>query len=173
MNVTLRRLALMGSAAAIATVGLSVPASAAEPTYVMPFEAGVACEFPLTIELWGEGSQVYREFTDKDGTVIRSLQAGTGFAITYRNEDTKEFMSTKSNGAVSHTRYNADKSSITQMTGHTVLIMYLTDVPAGPSTTLYTGQVTIHNSPADANGFYVTTLVKETGKKVDICAALS
>ena len=54
------------------------------------------------------------------------------------------------------------------MTGHTILIMFPTDVPAGPSTTLYIGRVVFTVDPA-----LVATIVSTAGRRVDICAALS
>ena len=52
--------------------------------------------------------------------------------------------------------------------GHNVIILYPTDVPAGPSTTLYVGQVVYMD-----DGYGNFTLVKTSGKSLDICAALS
>ena len=52
--------------------------------------------------------------------------------------------------------------------GHTIVIMFPTDVPAGPTTTLYTGRVALRTSPAG-----VTTIVRESGRALDICAALT
>ena len=54
-------------------------------------------------------------------------------------------------------------------TGHFVLILFPTDVPAGPSTTYYVGRVvvTIDNLTG------VFTLQETRGTATDLCAALS
>ena len=54
------------------------------------------------------------------------------------------------------------------LTGHNVLILFPSDVPAGPSTTLYVGRVVF---TADVNGIF--TLVSTSGTSTDLCAALS
>ena len=56
----------------------------------------------------------------------------------------------------------------TVMTGHNILILFPTDIPAGPSTTLYVGRVVF---TVDANGVY--TLGSTSGRSTDICAALA
>ena len=53
-------------------------------------------------------------------------------------------------------------------TGHNVLILFPSDVPAGPSTTLYVGRV-VYTIGTDG----VFTLVSTRGTATDICAALS
>jgi hypothetical protein len=53
--------------------------------------------------------------------------------------------------------------------GHPVLIMFPTDVPAGPSTTLYVGRVVFDVDNATG----VFTLKETHGKATDLCAALS
>lgn len=52
-------------------------------------------------------------------------------------------------------------------TGHNVLIFFPSDVPAGPSTTLYVGQVVF---TVDAQGTF--TFVRSSGSTIDVCAAL-
>lgn len=64
--------------------------------------------------------------------------------------------------------FNADGSQTVTLTGHNILILFPTDVPAGPSTTLYVGRVVF---TVDANG--VTTLKSTSGTATDICAAVS
>jgi hypothetical protein len=54
------------------------------------------------------------------------------------------------------------------LTGHNVLFLFPTDVPAGPSTTLYVGRVVFH---VDTEGVF--TLQSTNGTATDICAALS
>jgi hypothetical protein len=47
------------------------------PDTVLDLEAGVACPFRLVIVVRG-GNQVYKEFLDKKGALVRFLQAGAG-----------------------------------------------------------------------------------------------
>ena len=151
-----------------AALGFASPANAAgPPDFSFDLPAGLACSFELRIEGWG-GNQVYKEFMDKDGNVIRVLSAGTGSALTFTNLATSAALSTKSNGAVSHITLNPDGSITQTNTGHTILILFPTDTPSGPSTTLYVGRIVI---TIDTGGNY--TLQRQSGNSVDICAALT
>ena len=143
------------------------PAIAAD--YDLDLPAGLACSFELGVNVDG-GNQVYKEFLDKNGNLVRSLSAGTGSALTFTNIDTGATFSLKSNGSVTHTTFNPDGSQTVVVTGHDVLILFPSDVPAGPSTTLYVGRVVFTISPFPD---YVFTLQKVSGKSTDICAALS
>jgi hypothetical protein len=73
-----------------------------------------------------------------------------------------------SNGSVTRTTINDDGTTTFTTTGHNVLILFPTDVPAGPSTTLYVGPVVF---TVDADGIF--TLQSATGKSTDICALLA
>jgi hypothetical protein len=154
--------------AALLGYGSSVTAADGPPDFVVDFPDGVACNgFDLRIEGWG-GNQHFKEFTDKSGSVVRVLYAGTGSALRYTNLDTGKTFSTKSNGAVNHTTYNVDGSSTVAITGHNVLILYPTDFPAGPSTNLIVGRA-VFTVDSDNN----STVQKVSGKETDICAALN
>jgi hypothetical protein len=107
-------------------------------------------------------------FTDKNGNVIRSIGAGTGSALLFTNLDTGKTVSTKSNGAVSHTTFNPDRSLTQTLTGHNVLILFPTDNPPGPSTTLIVGRVIF---TVDVNGNF--NVQEVSGNTTDICGALS
>lgn len=168
MNGMVKRLVVIGSTAAVLSFGLGVPATAEEPAIERSFPDNLVCSFPLTVKVYGEGSQVYKEFTDKDGN-LRILSAGTGYDVIYTNENTGASFSSASNGAVvDKTTVHADGSQTKDLTEHNVVFMFPTDVPAGPSTTLYTGQVVINVDPDDN-----LTIVTESGKKLDICAVLT
>ena len=67
-----------------------------------------------------------------------------------------------------NTVVNAGGSQTVTLTGNNVLIMFPSDVPAGPSTTLYVGRVVY---TVDAGGVF--TLVSTSGRATDLCAALS
>jgi hypothetical protein len=156
-----------------AVLGYKSPAIAAPPDKLPPasfsdeIAAGLACNFDLLIEGFG-GNRHLKAFTDANGNVVRTLTAGTGSALRFTNLTTGETFSTKSNGAVVHTRFNSDGSVTVTDTGHNVLILFPTDVPAGPSTTLIVGRVVF---TIDNNGVF--TVLDVSGRTVDICAALS
>lgn len=145
----------------------SLAAAAGPPDAVIELPAGTACDFDLRIEIRG-GNQVVKEFRDKNGEVVRTLSAGKGSALAFTNLSTGAKFALKANGAVTHTRFNPDDSSTVAITGHNVLILFPTDVPAGPSTTLHVGRVVY---TVDTNGVF--TVQKVSGKKTDICAILS
>jgi hypothetical protein len=136
--------------------------------FVFELPAGSAClGFDLRIEGTG-GNQVVKEFVDRNGNVVRALSAGTGSALSFTNLSTGATFSLRSNGAVSHTTVNPDESSTVTITGHNVLILFPTDVPAGPSTTLHVGLVVY---TIDANEVF--TVEQVSGQTTDICAVLS
>ena len=132
--------------AAVATaalLGLAGPATASEP-FVLDLPAGFACaDFDLRIEGFGDAKRVDKEFTDKDGNVVRTLSAGTGDTLKYTNLAGGTTYQSKSNGAVNHTTLNADGSTTSVLTGHNLVILFPSDIPPGPSTTLHTGRVVV------------------------------
>jgi hypothetical protein len=135
----------------------------------LTLDLGLACgEFPLTICIKGSEHRVYKEWTDEYGTVVRSLSAGKGNDLLFVNEDTGAMLKTKANGAVEHTTFNADGTETHVATGHNVIILFPSDDPPGPSTTLYVGRVVI---TVDEDGIWHVEQV--SGKTTDICAALS
>jgi hypothetical protein len=150
-------------------LGSGSPATAADPPdAVFELPAGVACpDFALKVEVRG-GNQVMKEFRDKNGNVVRMLSAGKGSELSFINLSTGATLSLTTGGSVTHTTLNPDGSQTVTGTGHNVLIFFPTDVPAGPSTTLYQGRIVY---TVDPNG--VSTLQEVSGKTTDICAALS
>ena len=132
------------------------------------FPQGQACSsFALKVEGWG-GNRHFKEFTDENGNVVRSLETGTGLALRFTNVDTGKTISTKSNGAVSQTRFNLDGSSTVAATGHNLLILFPSDIPAGPSTTLIKGRL-VFTVDTDQ----VFTVQSINGNTTDLCAVLS
>jgi len=164
MNNCMKGLGITG-VCALTLLGVAAPAAGADPDWELVFDGGQVCTFPLVVSGSGRGSQVYREFEDKDGNV-RALSAGTGFELTYTNQDTGTSFSSRANGTVTRTLIRPDGSSTLVLTGHNAVFMFPTDAP-GPSATLYTGQVVIDIAP---DGTW--TLVRDSGQSVDICAAL-
>ena len=158
-----------GAAAAIAVaalIGAALPTAAHAADFEVVLPGGTACAFDLMITGTG-GRSTTKEFTDADGHTVRILTAGTGQALTFTNVVTKESLSLRSNGAVSSTTFQAGGLSTTTGLGHNVLILYPSDVPAGPSTTLYSGRVTY---TVDSQG--VWTILGSSGPTRDICAEL-
>jgi hypothetical protein len=154
--------------ATAAVLALAGPAAASDP-FVLDLPAGLACaDFDLRIEGFGDANRVYREFTDKDGNVVRTLSTGTGDTLEYKNLATGTTYQSTSNGSVNHTVVNADGSTTSVLSGHNLVILFPTDFPPGPSTTLHTGQVVLE---VDAAGTF--TILKATGRALDICATLS
>jgi uncharacterized protein RhaS with RHS repeats len=142
-------------------------AAAADPV-VIDIPAGVACaDFSVRVTIEGE-QLVTREFVDRNGNLVRILAAGTGPALTLTNLTSGATFTTKSNGSVTRTVFNPDGTQTVTIIGHNLLILFPSDVPAGPSTTLYAGRVAF---TIDANAVF--TVLQASGQATDICAALS
>ena len=63
----------------------TVSAADAPPDAVFELPAGTACAaFDVTVEVRG-GTQVAKEFTDKNGNVVRRIAAGKGSELTFIN----------------------------------------------------------------------------------------
>lgn len=155
--------------ALLAAFGAIIPSIAAADVFAFDLPAGLACEsFDLRLEGTTNPRRVQREFYDKDGNVVRYLTAGKGAALTFTNLATGATLSLRANAAVERVVLNPDGTQRWVTTGHNVLILFPTDVPAGPSTTLYVGRVVF---TVDSSGIF--TLESTTGKSMDICAALS
>jgi hypothetical protein len=148
-------------------LGSGSPATADEPDQVFDLPAGLACDFHLLLEVFG-GNQVMKEFTDENGNPVRMLSAGKGSLLVFTNLDTGNTLSLTTGGSVSHTTLNPDGSQTVTGTGHTGLILFPTDVPAGPSTTQYQGRIVY---TIDPDGVF--TLQEVDARETDICAALS
>jgi hypothetical protein len=153
--------------AAVLAVGVPVPVAAAEPDFFFDLPAGVACAFDLHVEGTGD-KRIMRSFTDRNGNPVRTLAAGKGFTLTFTNLSTGNSLTLPSSGSVQRTTVNSDGTSTVVSTGHNVLIFFPTDIPAGPSTTLYVGQVVY---TVDASGVF--TLQSTSGRTTDLCALLA
>ena len=147
-------------------VAIGSPAlAAASVTYIYP--AGQACAgFDLKIDQTGS-AKAPKVFTDENGNPVRQLTAGKGFALRFTNQNTGATYSLKANGSVTKVTFNADGTQTFVTTGHNVLILFPTDIPAGPTTTVYVGRVVFNVAPDG-----VFTLRSTSGTSTDICAAL-
>jgi hypothetical protein len=148
------------------------PATAAPPEppgdILLDLPEGQACpDFALRAEGVNSNATV-KEFTDKDGNTVRVITAGRGYTVTYTNLETSESLTYKANGFATIATLDPGTGLVTvRSTGHFGLIMFPTDVPAGPSTTTYVGTVVY---TVDPNGVF--TILSTSGTKVDVCAAL-
>jgi hypothetical protein len=89
--------------------------------------------------------------------------------LTFTNLATGKTLALSSNGSVERDTFNADRTITTvDALGYNVIILFPTDVPAGPSTTLYVGRVVY---TVDAAGVF--RIQTHSGPTTDICAALS
>ena len=73
----------------------------------------------------------------------------------------------RANGSVEKTSLNPDGGFTSMVMGHNVIIFFPTDIPPGPSTTLYVGRVTYSVDPSG-----VWTLLSTAGNATDLCAEL-
>ena len=162
-----RRMSVAAAVASTAALAVSADAAVAAPFHA-EFPAGTACTFGLAVDGVGGDKRVNRTFVDANGNPVRMLSAGVGFQLTFTNLSNDATTALPANGAVMKTVFNPDGSQTVTTTGHNVLILFPSDVPAGPSTTLYVGRVVY---TVDADGVF--TLVSTSGKARDICASLT
>jgi hypothetical protein len=162
---------------AAALLALSPAANAAPPEKggpvpnLGPFDlpAGVACEgFPLRVEGTGSNANV-RTFKDRNGEVVRILQTGRGYTLTYTNLDTLESVTIRPTGSNRRTVENANGTFTVTETGTAGIILFPTDNPMGPSTTQYYGRIVYTLAPDGSTLLSLET----TGTSRDICAELA
>lgn len=166
--MSMKKTRTVATAALLAILATTAGTEAAVASdFTFEFPAGTACAFPLLVE-GTLGNTIDRTFTDEAGNPVRMLSTGTGSALTFTNEITSATVSLPSNGAVTRTTYLADGSTLNVLNGHNVLFLFPTDVPAGPSTTLFTGQVVFTATPT---GDF--TLLSTHGTSRNLCAELS
>jgi len=153
---------------ALPTLVLAASVTAAQPAVAAPdFEfvlpAGTACsDFDLRVV--GTGGKSHTTVFENG----RTITAGTGSALTFTNLSSGAEVSLRSSGAVTRTSPNPDGTTTLELTGHNVLILFPTDEPAGPSTTLVVGLVVF---TVDAAGNFIVRSV--SGATTDLCAALT
>jgi hypothetical protein len=159
-----RRLATATVLALAALIVAAQLASAQEHDVVLP--AGVGCDFALALDNI-EGPPLRREFTDRNGNTVR-LFAGKSGAVIYTNLETGESVSFQSRGTRLRETTDATGTLLLEYSGHVGLVLFPTDVPAGPSTTQISGSLVV---TVESSG--VTTVQKVQGQQIDICARLA
>lgn len=155
--ITARIRTLCIATVALATVGVvAAPAHAADELF---FPAGMACSFPLATSSTGASVKIHDNPT--------FMTTGLGGNLTLTNVSTGSSITLPSKGVAD--RYTALPGGATRVEsmGSHVIILFPTDVPAGPTTTLYTGRVVY---TVDAQGNW--TLVSTSGRARDLCAEL-
>jgi hypothetical protein len=166
-KVSYKRASASGAVALmLALAGSAAPAVAAPFSFEL--DPGQGCAFGLGVSGTGGDHRGGHTFVDANGNPVRIIDAGRGSRLTFTNLSTGATLTLRANGAVTNTVINPDGSSTVTTTGHNVLILFPTDVPAGPSTTLFTGRVVFTVSPTG-----VFTLLSTAGTSTDICAALA
>jgi hypothetical protein len=164
---SIKRVVAIAVVASATVLGAAVERAAAEPVPVT-FPPGVVCDFGLSF-VAGDDTRSVHEFRDADGNVVRLLLAGRGTAVTLTNDDNGATLSLPANGAPWNIVNHPDGTSTFTTMGHLVLFWFPTDIPAGPSTTLYVGRVVFDVDNATG----VFTLKETRGTATDLCAALS
>lgn len=164
LRSSMRRAAVITVVASATVIVGMVDQAAAD---VIEFPAGVACEFPVILDA-GADPRSTHELTDANGNE-RVILAGRGSTATLTNGDTGATLSFRSNGAPWSIVTDAFGTSTFTTMGHLILFLFPTDVPAGPSTTLYVGRVVFTFD--FATGF--TVVKSSNGTATDLCAALS
>jgi hypothetical protein len=172
--ITVKGLIAMGCVLALGLLA-SASAFAVKPTRepVVPssvvLPAGEACSFPLSWVESGGDKRTRTTFYDREGNPVRVQNTGPRVTITLTNIDTGKSITLDHGGGTVQETLHADGSVTDVLTGsQSVLSLFPTDVPAGPSTTIYYGRVVFEIAP---DGTF--TLVSTSGRSVDACAALS
>lgn len=147
----------------LAAAALTLSASAAWAAVLLDLPAGQACSFALEVSGTDTNSIVRHS---NNGLII---SGGTGSALTFTNLETGKSVSFPSNGAASVIHTNPSDGSFTEeLMGHNVVILFPTDNPPGPSTTLVVGRAVIH---VDAS--FNFDVLSVAGTRTDICALLT
>jgi hypothetical protein len=170
-DIDMNRLRPSAITAALALACAQAPVQAqTPPDATVDLPAGLACSgFDLRIEIWAADHRQYREFFDRHGTLVRIIEAGRGHTLKLTNVNSAASLSLRPNGSVSHSVPSGPPGNfLVKATGHNLIILFPTDTPPGPSTTLYVGQIQYSQDPN------FTFMVKKlTGTQTDLCAALS
>jgi hypothetical protein len=161
-------------AALLAAMTFAVPQSALADVQIIP--KGLACpDFNVGLATTG-GPVVEKTFNYKDGSV-RFLSVGKGVVVTWTNYGPDpanpvagKSVAIKTSGSVTSTKISPDGTQATvTATGHNGLVLFPSDLPAGPTTTQYIGRI-VYTVDLPTGTF---TLLSTSGSERDICAELA
>jgi hypothetical protein len=159
----------------VAGVSLGSPAMAAqpnrEPSQPSGFgelPAGVACAFPVSIDLVSGDEGQNFTFFDQDGNVVR--QVGTARTSVWRitNLDTNVSYTVNLPGGTLTSTPASDGSTTVVVAGGAIGFNAPTDTPPGPFSFTNVGRVVLVIAP-DGSG----TIVSMSGHTFDLCAAVA
>jgi hypothetical protein len=146
-----------------------IPTQSMADQIVLP--AGQACpDFGITIDITVPEQRVMKTFYDKNGNPVRYLNAGKGNQFVFTNSTSGLTLSVKTGGSVEHITPNPDGTQTWVTSGHELVVLFPTDTPPGPATTLYIGRLVF---TIDPTSFTFLGIRSFTGKSIDICAALA
>jgi hypothetical protein len=111
-----------------------------------------------------------KTFFDKNGNPVRYLNAGKGNQFVFTNLTSGVTLSVKTGGSVEHITPNPNGTQTWVTSGHELIILFPTDTPPGPATTLYIGRLVFTLDPSSNTFLGIQSF---TGKSIDICAALA
>lgn len=154
---------VMGMMALLAALLVGALPGTAAGDFQITLPAGTACP-GFAVSISGSGGNS----SDKIVGNGRIITTGTGSNLVFTNVATGETLALKSNGAPKQTTTNEDGTLTVTSEGHQVIVLFPTDTPPGPSTTLIVGRVVY---TVDAAGNFVVQSVH--GNTTNICAKLS
>jgi len=153
----------------VAVWGISTQSLADQLHFDLP--AGQACsDFGIGVDLKTPENRVMKTFYDKNGNPVRFLNAGKGNQFVFTNAANGVTLSVKTGGSVEHIAPNADGTQTWVTTGHELVILFPSDTPPGPATTLYIGRLVFRFDPSSSTFLGFQSF---TGRSIDICAALA
>jgi len=164
-------------ASALIAVGISAGSAAmavppthepSQPSGFGHLDAGIACAFPVDIDLVsGDQGQVIT-FFDHNGNVVR--QMGTARPSVWKITNTNTGASRTVDLAAGHQTVTTlpDGTVHVEISGGAIGFQGPLDTPAGPFAFTNVGRLVVDIAP-DGTG----TLVKLTGKRFDLCAAVA
>ncbi len=158
-------------AVGVVAAALATPTALAVPPDQQPtnnqgaaLPAGVACEFPLTIDVVFD-KQTTRTFFDSAGNPVR-IEISGPLVLGVTNADTQVSFPVRLAGKLT---FDLRRETTTLIgTGRTFVALFPSDFPPGPSSTITSGRQVITIDENEA--FH---LVSRVGRVMDVCAALS
>jgi hypothetical protein len=179
-SIAVRRFTL-ATFLAIALIALPQTANAAPTaggfTYTVTaapteFDSGVlpkgqACP-GFDLHVVGTDGQAQILTISRAGETVREIEGGMGWNLTYTNVQTGKSVFFPSDYYLRDTVTHKNGMRTVTNVGSFAIIMFPTDVPAGPSTTQYKGLVVYSATPT--NDF---TILRTKAASTDVCAMLA